>query len=77
MSDTTSMVIETIHIQIWDIRVDERYYSFSYLVKYQSSGEEIISSYEDSHEWSNPQAWKQELERGEALKLVYQKLGEE
>ena len=63
------MLKYTIEVEIKDIEVDERYFSFEYIVR--RNGRVIANDpYDSDHDWEDLDAFKKMLEEGHALTLA-------
>lgn len=58
-----------IEIDVFDLKIDERYFSFKYNIKI--NGRLKKGFYESDHEWADDlSAWNRELRKGEAIRLA-------
>ena len=62
------MIRETITIEITQLEVDERYYSFEYHIKIRN--EDYTGTYDSDHSWDDPEEFKKVLEEQEAINLA-------
>lgn len=59
-----------IEVQIWDIEVDEEYYTIQYKVLMEGKVVDEGEVNDDYENGETPKQWKKTLEKGEAFNIV-------